>query len=572
MKKVNMEGVKEKKKKMPLVMALGSKIINDLGLVEKINEIVKWDKERRNVSPGGLAKVLVLSTFLDIRAPLSNVQTRFTNIDVGCLIGEEIESKDINAFNLGRALDTISEVDYDAIYETTALTAIHLYDIPTERYHSDTTTISFYGEYDMTDIDLTEQEKEELLKIERGYNKDGKPECKQVLVGQVVNEFGIPIISRAMDGNTSDVEWNKKSLEYLAKIQKDGFKKGIYVADCKMVVDDIISSMKNEETAIQFVSRCPENFEDKLQSRIIKQAYSDSKEWEDLGSFHSGANATKYLGKSYIETICEQPMRLLVLQTSSLDGKGERELLKKENAIKPLIASLEKREFVCKADAEKEIELFKKRKELKLFDSVCVVEKQITEKWPRGRRKADAKPKIIEDYKIKVVDVTRNEESCLIFEQDKSCFVIISNVIDGVSNKDLLGIYKGQQVVENSFRLLKEPQLASVIYLKNPKRIAVLTMLLTFSLLIRAIIQYRMREGLKKFNEENPGVVLKVGWQDRPLTSPTYKLLYEHAIGCYFEEVGTDEYSFSWPDEKAKRRVSTLFKLMNIEICDLLTN
>ena len=133
-----------------------------------------------------------------------------------------------------------------------------------------------------------------------------------------------------------------------------------------------------------------------------------------------------------------------------------------------------------------------------------------------------------------------------------------------------MGIYKGQQVVENSFRLLKEPKLASVIYLKNPARIQVLTMLLTFSLLIRAIIQYRMREGLKQFNEENPGVVLKVGWQGKPLLNPTFKLLYEHSINCFFEKEEPGKYSFSWYNRQTEYRVSTLLKLMGISIYDLL--
>lgn len=76
------------------------------------------------------------------------------------------------------------------------------------------------------------------------------------------------------------------------------------------------------------------------------------------------------------------------------------------------------------------------------------------------------------------------------------CIVLISNVGEEVSGKrELLQTYKGQQVVEISFRELKSPSMASVIYLKNPERIQTLSMLLSFALLVRAIIQYRMRRG-----------------------------------------------------------------------------
>ena len=71
------------------------------------------------------------------------------------------------------------------------------------------------------------------MKIQKGYNKDGKSQCKQVVVGQIVNEGGIPIISRAMNGATSDIEWNKEAIKYLRQMMDEGFKEGIYVADSK---------------------------------------------------------------------------------------------------------------------------------------------------------------------------------------------------------------------------------------------------------------------------------------------------------------------------------------------------
>jgi hypothetical protein len=148
--------------------------------------------------------------------------------------------------------------------------------------------------------------------------------------------------------------------------------------------------------------------------------------------------------------------------------------------------------------------------------------------------------------------------------------VIISNVFDELSGKDLLATYKGQQIVENSFRQLKQPQLASVIYLKNPKRIKALSMILSFSLLIRAIIQYRIRDGLRVFKQEHPNGKLYVGWNGRELTSPTYKLLYEHAFDCYFEREDADLYSFAWPFVESKERVGTLLWLMGLDVLDLI--
>jgi len=119
---------------------------------------------------------------------------------------------------------------------------------------------------------------------------------------------------------------------------------------------------------------------------------------------------------------------------------------------------------------------------------------------------------------------------------------------------------------QNSFRSLKSPQLASVIYLKNQTRIQALNMLLTFSLLLRALIQYRLREGLKTFKEEHPNEEIYAGWAGRPLKNPTFKLLYEHSINCCFERECMGKYSFSWLSLDTRERVEPLLRLMNLSL------
>lgn len=562
MAKLKMQSMPTRKKILPLVMTLANKIMKDLRFTEVVDESIKWEDSFWNISPGNLLKVLVLSTFFDIRTPLTHLEDRFENIDLSFFVGEEAY---VNSSNVGRALERLGEADYNGVYETLALSAMHKYDIESTRYHSDTTTISFYGEYDCCTLNLTDEEQQELLQIEKGYNKDGRPSCKQVVVGQVANELGIPVVSKTMNGATSDVEWNKQAIQYFAKLQEEGFVKGIYVADCKLVTEELITMMTAEKKKINFISRCPANFAQKLEDRMIERAYQ-SKQWEDMGQLSEEKDASHYRGISYIETICDTPMRLLVLESSSLAEKAEKHLLKEEEKLKPLIRELEKKLFKCEADAQIEIERFKALSKLKLFNCVFYIEKKVKEKYPVGRKKQNAQPEIKETFHIRVQEIKRNEKTCIEYLHRESSFVLISNVIEEVSNHDLLKTYKGQQVVENSFRLLKGPSVASVIYLKNPQRIQALSMILTFSLLIRAIIQYLLREGLKKHNEENPDIKLQVGWGNRPLISPTYKLFFEHAYVCCFEREGFGEYSFAWPSIETKLRVATLLDLMGLTL------
>ena len=565
MAKLKVDSMPTRKKVVPLVMAIANQMIKKLRIVEIINEAVKWDRSHWNISPGGLAKMLIMSTFTDIRIPLTHLEDRLENIDAEFFLDPEDKSTFVNESNVGEALDRIGEADYDGMYEKIALSAVHQYDIPITRMHGDTTTISFSGEYDMEEMDLSEEEKEDILQIERGYNKDGRHQDKQVVVGQIVNEFGLPIAGKTMDGATSDVDWNREAIDYVEKIAEAGFTEGIFVADCKLVDNEHVTRMNDPDNRIQFVSRCPANFNHSLQHRMITQAY-ESDQWETIGAVTDAKNATQYKGISFTEEVCGAPMRLLVLESDTLQQKAMMTIAQKESKLKPIIKALEKKQWMCQTDAEAERKTFLSMKELALFDCDVNIEKCIKEKWPKGRRGNNTKPILEETFYLRVENITRSESACQEFLQKESCIVLISNVSDDVCDKDLLKIYKGQQTVENSFRALKSPQLASVIYLKNQTRIQVLTMLLTLSLLLRALIQFRLREGLKAHNEANPNVPIRAGWGGRPLKNPTFKLLYEHSINCCFEREHFCQYIFGWPSSITRQRVEPLLELMGLTL------
>lgn len=562
--------IKEKsvfKPTLPLVMVLANKIINQLGFTQRINEGITADASAWTVDAGRLLKALVLSTFQDMRAPLTHVSERLRGFDIEYLLDKnDIEPDELSAFSIGRALERLGNADPDRIYEAMALEAVLQNKIPINRLHSDTTTVSFYGEYDISKLDLTQDEKDELLKIERGYNKDGRPGCGQAVVGQVVNEMGIPLISRTMDGATSDVEWNRLALTYLNDIINAGFD-GIYVADSKLVFEDAIKAMFDKERPIRFVSRVPANFESHLESWYIGWAYLH-RAWEDLGTFHEGPQASAYKGQSFTRQLYGNTVRILVLESSSLVYKAQQALQRDAEKAAKELNKLKHKVFENEKDADAELDSFKKK--WACFDFGLSITKKAEIKYQRGARRAGVPGKEIITYRLDSQSESWNYDACIKRLHFESCIVLISNVVDGYTDSELLKIYKGQQVVENSFRLLKDPQLASVIFLKNPTRIKGLMMILSFALLIRAIIQFKLRMGLDVFNSENNAIPLRVGWNDRPLEIPTFKLLYEHAYNCRYIRENSDTYNFFCFDDKTEKRVTTLLLLMGYSVDNLL--
>ena len=58
---------------------------------------------------------------------------------------------------------------------------------------------------------------EEILKAKHGYSRDGRPDCRQMVIALVVTADGLPLACELLAGNTAD----KTTLrDFLAKIEK----------------------------------------------------------------------------------------------------------------------------------------------------------------------------------------------------------------------------------------------------------------------------------------------------------------------------------------------------------------
>ena len=134
--------------KIPFMVALANKILEKIGFVNLIDESVKWDEKQCKVSPGNLLKSLILSTFMGgLRSPLSNVHKRYKGIDTEFLFGEGVLQEHLNDDAIGPSQDKLPEANPARLYSTLCLSAYSKNNIEFKRLHSDTTTVTFYGDY-----------------------------------------------------------------------------------------------------------------------------------------------------------------------------------------------------------------------------------------------------------------------------------------------------------------------------------------------------------------------------------------------------------------------------------------
>jgi transposase len=117
----------------------------------------------------------------------------------------------------------------------------------------------FAAQFDVLLYDLTstyvEGEAELNPKAKRGYSRDGRPDCKQVVVALVITPEGFPLAYEVMDGNTSD----KTTLRGFLKKIEDlyGQARRVWLMDRGIPTEAILAEMRASEREMFYLVGTP---------------------------------------------------------------------------------------------------------------------------------------------------------------------------------------------------------------------------------------------------------------------------------------------------------------------------
>lgn len=218
------------------------KLIDEMGLIDRIDQLSPVKKEACNVSVG----------------------TRIAAIMINQLTSRKLDA----LHNAG-----LQEVYIQAIQSIQGAVT----DLSWDRLHFDTTSMVYTGQA---------KDEENLLKIVRGYSKDHRHDLPQIKIGMGTNAQGIPIYGEALDGNQDDKKWNGHFLKALTDwFSPETLTNAIFIADSAFVTKDNLKELKREnEPDLLFLSRLPENF--KLAGELKEKVWKQEK-WEEVGTLSS---------------------------------------------------------------------------------------------------------------------------------------------------------------------------------------------------------------------------------------------------------------------------------------------
>jgi transposase len=204
---------------------LASELWHQLGLHEFWRE--RLPEGREAVSWEKVLRLLVVNRLLEPGSEFRVHRHWFVESAMDALLEENFAVADKD--RLYRCLDRVLEHKQDLF--------VWLRQKWAELFHADFEVLL----YDLTST-YFEGEMEENPKAKRGYSRDSRPDCLQVVIALVVTPDGFPLAYEVMDGNTSEHKTLRPFLEHIEKTY--GKARRVWVMDRGIPTEAILREMR----------------------------------------------------------------------------------------------------------------------------------------------------------------------------------------------------------------------------------------------------------------------------------------------------------------------------------------
>ncbi len=490
----------------------------DLGIQEKIDAKLGASDKRRVVSAGTAVVAMILNGLGFTNRRLYLTHQFFANKPLEKLLGAGLRAEAITDHTLGQALDEIAAYGSSELFAQVAFEIALSEGLLHRHAHLDTTSISVHGQYEQDDS-------AQAIEITHGYSKDHRPDLKQAVLSLVVNgPSAMPLWMEALDGNSSDKRSFHQTMARVEQFQRQidvetPFK---WIADSALYSKDKL--LKGNE--YEWLTRVPETIKE---AKRLLQRPEEEIEWtEQPKGYRLAGFQSDYGGVA---------QRWLLVYSEQAYGREkatlEKKLAKQDEQLKKALWHVGNQIFGCQADAELALKPIAKKYPLFIIESTL----EPIEKHARRGRPSPGAEKVTVGYRL-ACDYRGDERAIEQQLRTKGRFILASNVLDKKAYPDeaMLADYKDQQQVEGGFRFLKDPWfMVDSIFLKSPRRIEALMMVMTLCLLVYNLSQYRLRETLKAQQETLPNQLKK------PVQNPTMRWIFQLMEGISIVRMTVDK-------------------------------
>lgn len=438
------------------------------------------------VDPAQILSIMVVN-IVSASHPLYKIKQWIADYTDG-LSEQPLKASDYNDDQLAKNLDRLFVADRHSFMSELSSNAIDAYLLETGQIHNDSTSVTFYGEY--------ENEDPEAVKLKYGFNKDHRPDCKQVVFGLNITADGnVPLTFELFDGNRTDdtthiPNWN----DLRDFLEKEDF---IYIADSKLCSQKNLDHIHEHQG--KFITILPKN---RLE---VKQFYEDLKTnpilWEYAYETPSSRKQSETIVyRTYEGNSSKNGYRIVWVHSSSKEqqdkNRRENKIAKVENQLTELSSRLNK--YQLKSEQQIETAIKKATKNASNIFQIQLIEDKKIVQLQVGPGKPGPKTQYKEEENISYrLEWGLNHKAIEDLATRDGIFPLITNT--DIKASEVLKTYKNQPYLEKRMYTVKSILDVAPVFLKKPRRIEAMTFLYFIALMIVSLMERNIR---KKMAEE----------------------------------------------------------------------
>jgi transposase len=175
------------------------------------------------------------------------------------------------------ALDDLLEIEEGKINDTRlyrCLDRILPHKTKLERHLKDRYGALFGAEFDVLLYDLTstyvEGAADKNPMVRRGYSRDHRPDCEQLVIALIVNNEGFPFSYETFDGNRADVSTMETMLRMVER--KYGKARRIWVFDRGIVSEENLAAIRKRDG--QYLTGTPRSQMKQFEAELLKEDWT----------------------------------------------------------------------------------------------------------------------------------------------------------------------------------------------------------------------------------------------------------------------------------------------------------
>jgi hypothetical protein len=312
----------------------------------------------------------------------------------------------------------------------------------------------FNQKVDLVFYDLTSSYFEGAGPVElshRGYSRDGRPDCSQIVVGLAVTKDGFPFAYRVHPGNTVDV----KTMEAITR----DFRQRFQIDRCLVVGD---SGLLSAETAEQMSALG-------LRYLMGLRAANNAVAQEAMAATHDTPPDGQIGDVTYWPTQVRDDRATVVLHSPGRHAKTRAIAQRKLDTVRPKLQQL-----------ERDVRAGKVRKEATIAERVT-------------RILVQAKATPLVEYEVGPGHFAWCERAAKLdaIEQDGGKYVLQTNELT-LQASEAVTVYRQLEVVEDGFRRLKDTLRLRPLYHRSAHRVLGHVGLCVLALFLLRLLEQRL--------------------------------------------------------------------------------